>query len=69
MTIPRYPVLITSKSIRLVWNFTVNGVNPLIYTPSLFIPTDNTLYRNIEVNMEQEDFDVSKDFHNYAITK
>ena len=69
VTIPRNPVPKNSTDIRVVWNCIDNGVNPLIYTPSLFLPTVNTLYRKIEVNMEQEDFDVSEEFHNYALAK
>ena len=69
MKIPRHPVPKKLTDIRLVWNCTVNGVNPLIYTPSFFLPTADTLYRNIELDMEREDFDTSEDFHNYVLAK
>ena len=38
--------------IRVVWNCTGNGVNPSIYTQSLFPPSADTVYRNIEINMD-----------------
>ena len=56
VTIPCHPIPKTSTDIRVVWNFTDNSVNPLIYTPSLFLPTANKFYSYIEVNLEQEDF-------------
>ena len=59
----------TLTDIIVVCNRTGNGVNTPIYAPSLFIPTADTLYRHIEVDMEQENFDVIKEFHNYVLAK
>ena len=53
----------------MVFNWTGNGVNLSIYTPSLFLPTVDTFYRDNEENMEQEGFDVNKEFHNYILAK
>ena len=69
MTITCHPFPKTSTDISVVWNCTDNVVNPSIYITSLFFTTDNTLHSHIEVNMEQEDFDVIKEFHNYVLEK
>ena len=49
--IPRHPVPKILTDIRVAWNYTGYGVNPSIYTQSLFLPTSDTLYRHTEVNM------------------
>ena len=67
--IHRHPVPRSLTYIRVVWNCTDNGANPSIYTPSFFLPAADTLYRHIEVNMEQEDFYVSEEFHNSVLAK
>jgi hypothetical protein len=55
--------------IRGVWDCNGNGVNPSIYNPSLFIPTDGTLYRRIGVGMDQGNFDIREEFHTYVMAK
>ena len=62
LTIPCHPVQKNSIDI-------VNGVNTSIYTSSFLLTTEDTLYSHIEVNMEQEDFDVSEEFQNYVLSK
>jgi hypothetical protein len=65
--IPRHPVPKGPTNIRVVWNFTGNGVNPSIYTPSFHLATGATFFRRIETVMEQDDFDIGEEFHNYVL--
>jgi hypothetical protein len=67
ITIPRHPVPKGPTNIRVVWNCTGNGVHPSIYTPSFHLATDATLFRRIETGMEQDDFDIGEEFHNYVL--
>jgi hypothetical protein len=44
-------------------------VHPSIYNPSFFLPTTATLNRRIEEEMEQVNFDIGEEFHNYVLAK
>jgi hypothetical protein len=65
-TIPHHQVL-KGLTYILVWNCTGNGVKPSIYTPSFHLETGGTLFRRIENNIEQDDFDVAEEFHKYVL--
>jgi hypothetical protein len=67
ITIPRHPVPKGPTDIWVVWNCTGNGVNPSTYTPLFHLATGATPFRRIETGMEQDDFDIDEDFHNYVL--
>ena len=57
------------NDIRLVFNGTSNGLNELVWAPSFFLPTSESLGRLIEVNTFQADLDVGEMFLNFPLTK
>ena len=67
--IPRFAVPKGKDDIRLVWDLTLNGVNDTIYTPSFFLPTQDTITRRMHPGTWCGDFDVGEMFHNFRLAE
>ena len=65
--VPRFPVQKGEDDIRVVWDLTKNGLNPLTFTPSFFLPTASSYVRRSEAGMWAVDFDIGEQFHNYPL--
>ena len=65
--VPRFPVKKGEDDIRVVWDLTKNGLNPLTFTPSFFLPTASSYVRRLEAGMAAGDFDIGEQFHNYPL--
>jgi hypothetical protein len=65
--VPRFPVKKGEDDIRVVWDLTKNGLNPLIFTPSFFLPTASSYVRRLEAGMAAGDFDIGEQLHNYPL--
>ena len=55
------------NDIRLVFNGTSNGLNKLVWAPSFFLPTSESLARLIQVHPFQADLDVREIFLNFPL--
>ena len=65
--VPRFQVKRGKDDIRVVWDLTKNGLNPLVFTPSFYLPTASSYVRRQEPGMEAGDFDIGEQFHNYVL--
>ena len=65
--VPRFQVKKGEDDIRVVWDLTKNGLNPLVFTPSFYLPTASSYVRRLEPGMEAGDFDIGEQFHNYIL--
>jgi len=57
------------SDIRMVFDGTKSGLNPIVWTPSFFLPTAQSLARLLQPNTFQLDMDVGEMFHNFPLRR
>ena len=65
--ISRHHVLKGPTDIRVVCNYTKNGVNNIIVVLSIYLTTNITLRQKVVNGTHMEDFDIGEKFHNYLL--
>jgi hypothetical protein len=65
--VPRFPIKKGEDDIRVVWDLTKNGLNPITFTPTFFLPNASSYVRRLEPGMVAGDFDIGEQFHNYVL--
>jgi len=62
-----FGVIKGDNDIRLVFNGTSNGLNEIVWAPSFFLPTSNSLAMKLQPDTYQLDLDVGEMFLNFPL--